>query len=159
MRKEAVWCNTRRLSFCPELPHRGGSAGCRSPAGCQFVHIAKGGGGPQDRYEKRAFKRLGGLKHKPPGGKAENFNAGKADHVLVIRGLKIQSKTSQSVEFKPKTKDFSLSRKRHFSKNSRVVEKAENINLHEKSTSPKLMRLQKSTFKCAIRGSNPGHPD
>lgn len=32
MRKEAVWV-TRRLSFCPELPHRGGSAGCRSPAG------------------------------------------------------------------------------------------------------------------------------
>ena len=46
-----------------------------------------------------------------------------------------------------------------FSPNSLVIPKAENINLYEKSTSPKLMRLQKSTFKCAIRGSNPGHPD
>ena len=91
---------------------------------------AGGGNGPQDRYEKRVFKRLGGLKNKLPG-RTENFNIGKADHVLVIRGLKIQSKTSQSIEFKPKIKDFSLSRNALFSKNSKAVKKAENINFQK----------------------------
>lgn len=82
-------------------------------------------------YEKRVFLRFGGLKHKPPGGKAENFKNNAPDHVLVIRGLKIQSKTSQSIEFKPKIKDFSLSRNALFSKNSKAVEKAENINFQK----------------------------
>ena len=124
-------------------------------------YISPGGGRTAQRfgYEKRAFLRFGGLKHKPPGGKAENFKNNAPDHVLVIRGLKIQVTQAVNVEFKPKTYIFSLSRNAVFSKNCKAVQKAENINLHEKSTSPKLMRLQKSTFKCAIRGSNPGHPD
>lgn len=84
-------------------------------------------------YEKRVFLRFGGLKHKPPGGKAENFKNNAPDHVLVIRGLKIQSKTSQSVEFKLKTKDFSTSRNAVFSKNCKAVQKAENINFAEKA--------------------------
>lgn len=133
MRKEAVWCYTRRLSFCPELPHRGGSVGCRSPAGLPACTYRQRGGGPQDRYEKRAFKRLGGLKHKPPGDKAENFNISKADHVLVIRGLKIQVTQAVNVEFKPKIKDFSFSRNSVFSKNCKAVKKAENVNFAEKS--------------------------
>ena len=131
MRKEAVWV-TRRLSFCPELPHRGGSVGCRSPAGCQFVHIARGGRTAQRfGYEKRAFKRLGGLKHKPPCGKTENFKHSPLNHIFVIRGLKIQVTQAVNVEFKPKTKDFSLSRNALFSKNSKAVEKAENINFQK----------------------------
>lgn len=73
---------------------------------------------------------LGGLKNKLPG-RTENFNYAALDHVLVIRGLKIQSKTSQSIEFKPKIKDFSLSRNALFSKNSKAVEKAENINFQK----------------------------
>lgn len=126
MRKEAVWV-TRRLSFCPELPHRGGSAGCRSPAG-----LPEGGANRlRFEYEKRVFLRFGGLKHKPPGGKAENFKNNAPDHVLVIRGLKIQVTQAVNVEFKPKTKDFSLSRNALFSKNSKAVEKAENINFQK----------------------------
>lgn len=73
---------------------------------------------------------LGGLKNKLPG-RTENFNIGKADHVLVIRGLKIQVTQAVNVEFKPKTKDFSLSRNALFSKNSKSVEKAENINFQK----------------------------
>lgn len=91
---------------------------------------AGGGNGPQDRYEKRVFKRLGGLKNKLPG-RTENFNIGKADHVLVIRGLKIQVTQAVNVEFKSKTKDFSFSRNALFSKNSKAVEKAENINFQK----------------------------
>lgn len=125
MRKEAVWV-TRRLSFCPELPHRGGSAGCRSPAG-----LPEGANRLRFEYEKRVFLRFGGLKHKPPGGKAENFKNNAPDHVLVIRGLKIQVTQAVNVEFKPKTKDFSLSRNALFSKNSKAVEKAENINFQK----------------------------
>lgn len=82
-------------------------------------------------YEKRVFLRFGGLKHKPPGGKAENFKNNAPDHVLVIRGLKIQVTQAVNVEFKPKTKDFSLSRNVLFSKNSKAVEKAENINFQK----------------------------
>lgn len=74
---------------------------------------------------------LGGLKHKPPGGKAENFKINAPDHVLVIRGLKIQVTQAVNVEFKPKTKDFSFSRNALFSKNSKAVEKAENINFQK----------------------------
>lgn len=96
-------------------------------------YISPEGGRTAQRfgYEKRAFKRLGGLKHKPPCGKTENFNISKTDHVLVIRGLKIQVTQAVNVEFKPKTKDFSLSRNALFSKNSKAVEKAENINFQK----------------------------
>ena len=96
------------------------------------TYLARGGANRlRFGYEKRAFKRLGGLKHKPPGGKAENFNISKTDHVLVIRGLKIQVTQAVNVEFKLKTKDFSLSRNALFSKNSKAVEKAENINFQK----------------------------
>lgn len=73
---------------------------------------------------------LGGLKHKPPG-RTENFKNNAPDHVLVIRGLKIQVTQAVNVEFKLKTKDFSFSRNVFFSKNSKAVEKAENINFQK----------------------------
>lgn len=82
-------------------------------------------------YEKRAFKRLGGLKYKPPSGKTENFKHSPLNHIFVIRGLKIQVTQAVNVEFKPKTKDFSLSGNALFSKNSKAVEKAENINFQK----------------------------
>ena len=131
MRKEAVWCYTRRLSFCPELPHRGGSAGCRSPAGLPACTYRQGGAVRRTGMKNGHSSSLGGLKHKPPGGKAENFKINAPDHVLVIRGLKIQVTQAVNVEFKPKTKDFSLSRNALFSKNSKAVEKAENINFQK----------------------------
>ena len=103
------------------------------PFPCRIASLyisPRGGDGPQDRYEKRVFKRLGGLKNKLPG-RTENFNIGKADHVLVIRGLKIQVTQAVNVEFKPKSSNFRLSRNALFSKNSKAVEKAENINFQK----------------------------
>lgn len=80
---------------------------------------------------KNGYSGIGGLKHKPPGGKTENFKHSPLNHIFVIRGLKIQVTQAVNVEFKPKTKDFSLSRNALFSKNSKAVEKAENINFQK----------------------------
>lgn len=106
---------------------------CRMPFPCGIASLyisPKGGAVRRTGMKNGHSSSLGGLKNKLPG-RTENFKNNAPDHVLVIRGLKIQSKTSQSIEFKPKIKDFSLSRNALFSKNSKAVEKAENINFQK----------------------------